>query len=132
MSKILVLHDDPETQLALVNTLEDAGHTAIPGTPGRDALEDVERWRYDTLVVDVLKRDVSAWYLMRRSQRARPGAKIVAICQPDAKLSPRELARLSLLHGADVVLTHPIDSETLWRAVAEPVHEQAVHAPLGA
>ena len=132
VSRILVLHDDPDTQLAIVNTLEDGGHDALPGAPGREALSDIEKWRYDVLLVDVLKRGVSAWYLIRRARRARPAARIIAICQTDGVLQPETLAKLSFLHGADAILTHPIETETLWQLVGAPVANSAAIAPLGA
>lgn len=117
MSRILVLHDNPGLQMAIVNALEDAGHDAIAGAPGREALSDIEGWRYDVVIIDVLKRDVSAWYLMRRARRARPVARIVALCDTDGVLPHGTLAHLSKLHGADAVLCQPIETAALQRLV---------------
>jgi CheY-like chemotaxis protein len=116
-----VLHDDPDTQLALMNALEDAGHDTIVGGPGRSGLVDVEFWPFDVLVTDVLKYGLSAWYLIRRARRARPEAAIIAICPAEGRLPRETMAHLTRLHGADAILTHPVACDALWQTVASLV-----------
>lgn len=52
MSKILVVDDDNELRLALVDSLESLGHTIDESKTGDDALQLLENFHYDLIVLD--------------------------------------------------------------------------------
>jgi CheY-like chemotaxis protein len=112
MAQVLLAEDEAITAMALVDHLEDLGHTVRDAHDGAEAIEILESFEPDVVVTDLMMPNVDGYELIRRL-RARPGPAIPVIlitAVPQARLPP------GLTYEA--YLDKPIDQDKLARAVA--------------
>ena len=123
MAQILVAEDEAFTALALVDHLEDLGHTVRDAADGAQAMRLMQEFEPDVVVTDLMMPNVDGYELIRRL-RARPGPPIPVIlitAVPQARL-PADLAY-------DGYLGKPVDHDALGRLVAKLAHEPPSQQP---
>jgi len=60
MATILIVDDSSEVSVALMATLEDAGHTVREASDGRDAVEQATLIQSDAIILDINSRTLTA------------------------------------------------------------------------
>jgi two-component system alkaline phosphatase synthesis response regulator PhoP len=109
--KVLIVDDEPNIVTALEFLLKRSGYDVRLATNGAEALEQVEAYRPDVVLLDVMM-PVKSGYEVCQKLRERPelaGTKIVML---SAKGSEAEVNKgLSL--GADLYITKPFSTQEL-------------------
>ncbi len=111
MARVLIAEDEAFTALALVDVLQDLGHTVKDAADGAIAIEMLRSFSPDILVTDLMMPNVGGGELIRHV-RERHCAKLPVILisgVPEAKL-PSDI-------GHDVYLGKPIDHDALGRLI---------------
>lgn len=65
-SRVLVVDDDPDIRELLVSVLSDGGYEAEAARNGRDALEVLDRWPADVIVLDLMMPVMDGWTFAQR------------------------------------------------------------------
>ncbi|MEN9886667.1 MAG: hypothetical protein RL758_1245 [Pseudomonadota bacterium] len=119
MASILVVEDDPSTQLVIVANLEKDGHRVVAFSDGVQALTRIEHVQPDVLITDIQVPGMDGYALVERL-RGDPRWASLPIIMLTA-LSQRVNYRVGMTAGADDYLTKPFSLAEL---------RQAVHAQL--
>ena len=104
--RVLVVDDDPDIRELLVTALADDGYIAESAQNGRDALDVLERFDADVVVLDLMMPVMDGWTFAERMKERR-AIPIVVLS------AARDLARHASQLGAADVVTKPFDLETL-------------------
>lgn len=103
--RIALLEDDPDQSELLCLWLENAEHTIIPSTTGRDFLRDVRRESFDLYLIDWLLPDLSGIDVLRKLRDELQDLTPVLIAT--VKKEERDIVQ-ALEAGADDYLVKPI------------------------
>ena len=117
-NKVLIVDDDPDVIMYLSSFLEDNGYEMASATSASSALPEVDRFRPDVILIDVLMPGRSGLDLLVRLRNDSRWCNIPLvvitgsdrILQDDCQsyLGPHEGVR-----GPDGVLGKPVDRDTL-------------------
>jgi two-component system chemotaxis response regulator CheY len=114
-SRVLVVDDDPDIRELLVSVLSDDGYEAESARNGRDALEVLDRWPADLIVLDLMMPVMDGWTFARRMKEKWAIPFVVLSAATDVERHAQEI-------GAADVIPKPFDLErllpTIERAVA--------------
>lgn len=111
-ARVLVVDDDPDIRDLLVSVLQDDGYEAEAARNGREALDLLERWRADVVVLDLMMPVMDGWTFAERLHEKQIRIPIVVLsAATDVK---RHAARL----GAADVVAKPFDIDTLLPRIA--------------
>ena len=119
MAQVLVAEDEAFTAMALVDHLQELGHTVRDAAECAQAMRLIDSFAPDVVVTDLMMPNVDGYELIRRL-RARPGPPIPVIlitAVPQGRLPP------DLSYEA--YLGKPVDHEALGRTVARLAHGTA-------
>ena len=88
MARILIVDDSPEVRVALTATLEDAGHTVIEASDGREAVAQAAAIQPDAIVLDINMPDLDGIGALRairadRLPRGVPVGMLTAVADLD-------------------------------------------------
>jgi len=109
---VVVVDDDPDTQLFLRTLLEKRGMKVIPVSDGFDALLVIERNRPDLVLTDILMPNMNGLELISRIKEAFPKVPVIVFSGYRGSL-------LDAIAGLpDVILTKPLASEMVLKAIA--------------
>jgi CheY-like chemotaxis protein len=113
MAQILVAEDEAFTALALVDLLENLGHTVKEAADGEAAIRLLDEFEPDVVVTDLMMPVVDGYQLIGHLlSRPGPHPRVILITGvPETKL-PKDLAY-------DGYLGKPVDHDVLGRMVAE-------------
>jgi CheY-like chemotaxis protein len=89
--RILIVDDDDIIREALQMALEDAGLTVRTAHHGRAALETLDAWRPDLILLDLMMPVMDGWSF-REAQRARPNAAHIPVIVLSAARGLSEIA----------------------------------------
>lgn len=114
---VLVIDDDRLLQELLVGALADEGYVVRSAGNGREALQVLERWRPDVILLDLMMPVMDGWAFRARQLELDACADVPVIV-----LS----AGSNLRHGVDtlrasVILPKPFDLDVLLGVVARLV-----------
>jgi DNA-binding response OmpR family regulator len=111
MRKVLIVDDEPNIVTALEFLLRRSGYDVRLATNGAEALEQVDAYRPDVVLMDVMM-PVKSGYEVCQRMRERPDLAQVKIVMLSAKGTEAEVNKgLSL--GADLYITKPFSTQEL-------------------
>jgi two-component system, chemotaxis family, chemotaxis protein CheY len=108
---VLVVDDDKDIRELLVSVLEDDGYQAESASNGREALEVLERWKADVVVLDLMMPVMDGWTFADRMHEKWDIPIVVISAATDIK---RHAGRL----GAAGVIPKPFEIELLLPMIA--------------
>jgi DNA-binding response OmpR family regulator len=109
--KVLIVDDEPNIVTALEFLLKRSGYDVRLASNGAEALEQVEAYRPDLVLLDVMM-PVKSGYEVCQRLRERPELARTKIVMLSAKGSEAEVSKgLSL--GADLYITKPFSTQEL-------------------
>ena len=109
--KVLIVDDEPNIVTALEFLLKQNGYDIRLAANGAEALEQVENYRPDVVLMDVMMPIKSGFEVCQR-MRERPEFDQIKIVMLSAKGSEAEVSKgLSL--GADLYITKPFSTREL-------------------
>ena len=109
--KVLIVDDEPNIVTALEFLLKRSGYDVLLATNGAEALEQVERYRPDLVLMDVMM-PIKSGFEVCQKMRERPELAGIKIVMLSAKGSEAEVSKgLSL--GADLYITKPFSTQEL-------------------
>jgi len=109
--KVLIVDDEPNIVTALEFLLKRSGYEVRLATNGAEALEQVEIYRPDVVLMDVMMPIKSGFEVCQR-MRERPELAHIKVVMLSAKGSEAEVSKgLSL--GADLYITKPFSTQEL-------------------
>jgi two-component system chemotaxis response regulator CheY len=108
---VLVVDDDPDIRALLVSALADDGFLAESAMNGRDALEVLDHFDADVVVLDLMMPVMDGWTFAAR-MKERHAIPIVVLS------AAADLARQAESVGAADVVPKPFDLETLLPTIA--------------
>ena len=115
MRKVLIVDDEPNIVTALEFLLRRSGYDVRVATNGAEALEQIDSYRPDVVLLDVMM-PVRSGYEVCQKVRERPDLADVRIVMLSAKGSEAEVSKgLSL--GADLYITKPFSTQELVAAI---------------
>jgi two-component system, chemotaxis family, chemotaxis protein CheY len=109
--RVLVVDDDPDIRELLVSALADDGFVAESARNGREALEVLDRFDADVVVLDLMMPVMDGWTFAARMKERRAIPIVVLSAATD-------LARRTEHLGAADVVPKPFDLETLLPTIA--------------
>lgn len=109
MAKILIVDDDEETLTWMAAALESAGHVVRTGSSGRAALQDLDAWRPDLVLSDILMPEMDGFALSNVTRRRGIPTVFVSITKREAE---------AILHGVAGYVEKPVTASEL-RAVVD-------------
>jgi len=108
---VLIVDDEPNIVTALEFLLRRSGYDVRLASNGAEALEQVDAYRPDVVLLDVMM-PVKSGYEVCQRMRERPELAQVRIVMLSAKGSEAEVSKgLSL--GADLYITKPFSTQEL-------------------
>lgn len=147
--KVLVVDDDQLTRKAVRLTCEAGGYAVEEAATGAEALDRVEGWRPDIVVLDLMMPDVGGFDICREIRRAGHRVPVLILSAKTEEIDvvlgleigaddyilkpfrPRELlARLSLhlrRAGAGQEVADPEDGRLVFKDLVIDVGERRVH-----
>ncbi len=115
-SRILVAEDNATNQLVIKMMLETAGHSVFLANNGEEALDAIEKEKFDLAILDIHMPVLDGFETVRilrfgdRSRRDLPVAFLTADVTAEAVAQAKKL-------GVEVYITKPINPESLLKAV---------------
>lgn len=113
--KVLIVDDEPNIVAALEFLLEKSGYAVKVAANGEDALAQLDRFKPDLVLLDVMMPKVSGYELCQR-MRSQPQWRDIKIVMLSAKGREVEVSKGMSL-GADLYVTKPFSSTELVAAI---------------
>ena len=114
--RVLVVDDDPDIRDLLVTALSDDGYQAESARNGRDALDALDHFPADVVILDLMMPVMDGWTFAERMKERWDIPIVVLSAANDVT---RHAARL----GAADVVPKPFDLETLLPTIARVAGE---------
>jgi DNA-binding response OmpR family regulator len=121
--RVLVVEDESDLAWLERFNLETEGYHVRVAAEGRAAIEELESFLPDVLVLDVMLPVLDGWSVLAR-MRELPDDRKPNVILVSALAGVAERARASEL-GATIFLGKPFEMDDLLRLVAEAVEERA-------
>lgn len=109
--RVLVVDDDPDIRELLVSVLSDDGYEAASARDGRDALDVLDRWPADVIVLDLMMPVMDGWTFAARMKEKWTIPIVVLSAATEVRKHAAQL-------GAADVIPKPFDIETLLPCIA--------------
>ena len=81
--RILVVDDEAAIRFTLRTLLERQGYAVMTAASGVDALERIERYRFDLLLLDLIMPGLSGLEVAQQAQTLQPAAAILLLTGSD-------------------------------------------------
>ena len=109
--RVLVVDDDADIRELLVSVLSDDGYEAASARDGRDALDVLDRWKADVIVLDLMMPVMDGWTFAARMKEKWTIPIVVLSAATEVRKHASQL-------GAADVIPKPFDIETLLPMIA--------------
>ena len=109
--RVLVVDDDPDIRELIVSVLSDDGYEAVSARDGRDALEVLDRWPADVIVLDLMMPVMDGWTFAARMKEKWAIPIVVLSAATEVRKHADQL-------GAADVIPKPFDIDTLLPCIA--------------
>lgn len=120
-NKILIVDDEPSIVLAINHLLITAGYTTDIAENGLEALQKVQKFKPDLIVLDVMMPEMDGFSVALKL-REEPKHQDLKILFLTAKISDKDRFN-GYATGADHYLTKPFDNEKLIMKVKQMLEE---------
>ena len=117
LHKILIVDDEPNIVTALEFLLERGGYRVQVAHSGEEALERIERFEPELVLLDVMMPRISGYEVCQRL-RERPAWRHIKVVILSAKGGEAEVSK-GLASGADLYVTKPFSTTDLAVKVAQ-------------
>jgi signal transduction histidine kinase/DNA-binding response OmpR family regulator len=134
LARILVAEDHPINQLVAVGLLERLGYRADVASNGREAVEAVQRTRYDLVLMDCQMPEVDGYEATRLIRQSEPPGRRLPVLALTADVTDRGREQCKGA-GMDDYIAKPIDREQLretllrWLPAAGEADREAEDTP---
>lgn len=125
LKRVLFVEDDPDVQMVARLALESVGGFTVLGcSSGAEALERVEAFAPDLILLDVLMPGMDGLETLR-SLRLLPGAAAVPVVFMTAKVQAQEVSGYREAGAVDVIakpfdpMTLPATVRSIWRRLPD-------------
>jgi DNA-binding response OmpR family regulator len=125
--KILIADDEPNIVAAIEFLLQQSGYEVRAAQNGKQALELVETWRPDLVLLDVMMPLASGYEVCQRI-RERADLRATKIVMLSAKGRDAEVNK-GLAIGADVYVTKPFSTRDLMTRIKALLDDPPPGAP---
>ena len=122
--RILVVDDDILVVEALKELLTSSGYEVRVATRGQEALEILDKERFDLLILDVVMPKMTGFDLCREVRKRDDEMSAVKIIMLTAKTEARDLQSEEQC-GCELYLTKPIDPGRLKELIKNTLEDQA-------
>lgn len=125
---ILIVDDDAGITSLLTEVLEEEGYDAVGVLTAADAIESVEKRRFDLMITDLVLPDCRGNELLARAKKIQPNLPVILI----TAFGTMDLAIQILRQGASDFIAKPFTLEQLLLAVHRVLfqsHLEEVEAP---
>ena len=122
--RVLLIEDDPSTQLSVKLMLESAGMVVDTTDLGEDGLEIGKLYDYDIMILDLMLPDMDGLEVLRRLRDSRVTTPVLIL----SGLTESETKVKGLGIGADDYLTKPFDKSELLARVQAIIRRSAGHS----
>ena len=109
--KVLIVDDEPNIVTALEFLLRRSGYDVRLAVNGAEALEQVDAWQPDVVLLDIMMPGMSGYEVCQK-MRERPELARIKIVMLSAKGSEAEINKGMSL-GADLYVTKPFSTQEL-------------------
>jgi DNA-binding response OmpR family regulator len=120
--KILVVDDDILVLEALEELLTASGYVVRVAARGQEALEMLDRERFDLLILDVVMPKMTGLDLCREVRKRDDEMSKVKIIMLTAKTEDKDV-EIQEKYGCDLYLTKPIDPGRLKELIRETLED---------
>ena len=96
MARVLVVEDDTPTATLIADELGDAGHLVDVVSNGADALESLEAYRPDLIVLDLILPVMHGWAFIERYREVTHGQEIPIVVVSAAGAVTRSMEALGV------------------------------------
>jgi len=120
--KILVVDDDILVLEALEELLTASGYVVRVAARGQEALEMLDRERFDLLILDVVMPKMTGFDLCREVRKRDDEMSKVKIIMLTAKTEEKDV-KIQQKYGCDLYLTKPIDPGRLKELIRETLED---------
>ena len=110
-ARVLIVDDEANIVISLEFLMEQAGYTVAVARNGDEALEQIEQFRPDLILLDVMLPGVNGFDILQRV-RQQPERRNMAIIMLTAKGREVEVTK-GLALGADAYITKPFSTRDL-------------------
>lgn len=110
-ARVLIVDDEANIVISLEFLMEQAGYTVAVARNGDEALEQIEQFRPDLVLLDVMLPGIDGFDILQRV-RQQPEHRNMAIIMLTAKGREVEVTK-GLALGADAYITKPFSTRDL-------------------
>lgn len=107
--RVLVVEDDPAIREVLRDALRDEGLDVREATNGYEALNLLEQWRADVILLDLMMPVMDGW-AFREAQSQRPDLRDIPVIVLSAK---HQIVGAQVDLRAEVIVQKPFDVDNL-------------------
>jgi signal transduction histidine kinase/CheY-like chemotaxis protein len=118
--RCLVVDDEEPVGTVLGDVLESSGHSVVVLTSGAEAIERFRREPFDVVFTDLAMPGLSGWQVARAVKATAPTVPVFLVTGFGVELSAEERRA----HGVDLVLSKPLNIQSILDAVAFAVTRQ--------
>jgi len=118
--RCLVVDDEEPVGTVLGDVLESSGHSAVVLTNGAEAIERFRHEPFDVVFTDLAMPGLSGWQVARAVKASAPAVPVFLVTGFGVELSAEERRA----HGVDLVLSKPLNIESILEAIALAAHQQ--------
>jgi CheY-like chemotaxis protein len=123
---ILVAEDTVDLQALITAWLEEAGHTVVRASGGRELVQLVQARPFDLIVTDILMPDGDGWDAIAEVHRLRPEMRILAISGGAREMPASAVLRVARGAGAIGMLEKPFSRPDLLAAIIRVMAQRKI------
>jgi CheY-like chemotaxis protein len=113
MNRILVIEDNPVTQMLVASLLGQSGHEVVEAADGREAMRLFSRSHFDLVITDIIMPEQEGLSTIRAIRKVDQKVPILAMSGDATALHEQGYLAMTLDFGANDTMRKPLDLDTL-------------------